>query len=445
MSSEYSVIKNYFQEGLKAVNPINLIDEALSLAENKLIFKGINNYSETINLDDYEKIMIIGAGKASASMAKKVEQILGERITGGVIVNKYGFGGKLSKLELIEAGHPVPDQNGIRGAKRIMEECENAGTKDLIINLLSGGASALLPFPSDGITLNEKAETTNTLLKSGATIDELNTIRKHLSKIKGGKLLAYAYPAKIISLILSDVIGDKLEVIGSGISVPDNTTYKDCIEIVEKYNFQMNFPKSVLHHLSKGYKNELEKNEVSKNNLKNVSNFIIGNNSVALKKINDIAVIDGYKTKIMDWNLEGESRIVAAEIVENILTFINEHSTPRKKYCFLYGGETSVTIKGEGTGGRNQELVLSAAIKLNKIKGITFLSGGTDGNDGPTNAAGAICNYKTVEKGKKLGLNADEYLERNDSYNYFKKIDSLLVTGPTGTNVMDLQIVLIET
>ncbi len=441
----YSLIKKLFLEGIKAVSPSQLIGNSLRLEKETLIISDFTGHSETIKLNQFENIFIIGAGKASAAMALKTESILGELITGGVIVTKYGFGKVLERVILIEAGHPVPDVNGIIGAEKIIEVCKNAGEHDLIINLLSGGASALLPMPADGISLDEKAKTTNLLLKSGATINELNTIRKHLSKIKGGKLLEYSYPAKIISLILSDVVGDKLDIIGSGIMVKDTSTHKDCNTIIQKYNFQNTFPKSVISLLQKGYYSEIETENLKENSIFNVSNFIVGNNSIALTKIKNEATREGYKTEIVSWQLEGEAKIVAKDIVEHVLNFIKHKSEPNKKYCFIYGGETSVTIYGNGKGGRNQELVLAAAMELNNKKGITLLSGGTDGNDGPTDVAGAICNGNTVNDGLKLGASASEYLIRNDSYNYFKAIDSLVITGPTGTNVMDVQIILVET
>jgi glycerate-2-kinase len=444
-NENYSRIRNYFIEGIKVVRPIQLIQSAISLEEESLTITDITGKVEIINLNQIRKIFVVGAGKASSTMAKKIEEILGNRINSGVIVTKYGFIENLDVIELVEAGHPIPDENGIEGAKEIIELCKNAGENDLIINLISGGASALLPKPSMGITLAEKASVTSELLKLGATIDELNTIRKHLSEIKGGKLLKYSYPAKIISLILSDVIGDKLDVIGSGITVEDKSTFKDCIEIIKKYNLELSFPKSVITHLRNGYELEKISDESVKIDKSKISNFIIGNNSIVLQRIKELAELDGYITKIKNWQLEGEAKEVAKNIIKDTFKFIEEKSKPNGKYCFLYGGETSVTITGNGKGGRNQELALSAAIELNGILGVTFLSGGTDGNDGPTDAAGAICNSQTVRDGFNIGLNAEQYLANNDSYNYFKKIDSLLVTGPTGTNVIDVQIVLVET
>ncbi len=441
-TTNHKQITDLFLEGLEVVNPMLLIEECFRLNDDILVIKNAQGDSEIIKLKEFGKIFIVGAGKASATMALKIEEILGDRISGGVIVTKYGFGKKLKRLELIEAGHPVPDKNGINGTQKIIEVCKNTQENDLIINLISGGASALLPYPEDKITLEEKVEITNFLLKSGATINEMNVIRKHLSKIKGGKLAQYSYPTKIVSLILSDVIGDKLDTIGSGITVKDNSTFKEALSIVGKYNLQNVFPKSAIAHLQKGL--EAEKKDQKNMSLKNTTNIIIGNNSLVLNRIKEIAEKIGYKTKIVNRTLEGEASIVGANIAESIITVTKNDTSGNQKYCFLYGGETSVTIRGDGKGGRNQEMVLSAAIKLNKKDRITFLSGGTDGNDGPTDAAGAICDGNTVLKGEKMGMNPLDFLENNDSYNYFKNLNSLLITGPTRTNVIDIQIVLVD-
>ncbi|MEN8191719.1 MAG: glycerate kinase [Bacteroidota bacterium] len=437
MNKKFSEIIKLFNSGVNEVKPSTLIKSNVWLEENVLNIASQDNTITKINLTKYENIIVIGAGKASAEMASQTEKILCDKISSGLIVTKYGFGVKLNRIKLIEANHPIPDENGLKAAEQLVEICNNATEKDLIINLLSGGASALIPLPSDGISLTEKIIVTNQLLESGATIEELNIIRRHLSKIKGGGLLEYIYPAKVMSLILSDVIGDKLDIIGSGITVPAKRDMKELWDIIEKHNFQNTFPKSVIAHLQ----SEKSKDEQDNNNVKNV---IIGNNIKALYKIKADAEQAGYETKIINTSLEGEAKTVGKQIAENAILFANEKADKDKKYCFLNGGETTVNIKGNGKGGRNQELVLASAIVLEGSKGITILSGGTDGNDGPTNAAGAVCDGGTIQLAEEKGLNAEDYLERNDSYNYFKAIDSLVITGPTRTNVMDIQIVLIE-
>ncbi len=444
MKNYFSEITNLFLEGINVVKPSVLIEKNVWLSGDILNIKRLDNLIEKIDLSQYKNIYLIGAGKASAAMAKQMEKIIGNRITKGIIVTKYGFGTKLNNIELLESNHPLPEKNGLIASQKIVDLCKLATNSDLVINLLSGGASALLPLPVLGITLDEKVEVTNNLLKSGATINEVNVVRRHLSQLKGGGLLKFIYPAKVVSLILSDVIGDKLNIIGSGITVPTRKSYSECWAIIEKYNLKKIFPKPVIAYLEK----ELERETNGKFNNhqyeNSAINIIIGNNYKALSKIKTSAIENGYKTKIINAALEGEAKAVGKQIADDAILFAKEKAEKNKKYCFLYGGETTVNIKGKGKGGRNQELVLSASIALDGKKSITILSGGTDGNDGPTNAAGAICDGKTVELGKTAGLNVLEYLDNNDSYNYFKNIDSLLITGPTGTNVIDIQIVLIE-
>ncbi|MEN8116690.1 MAG: DUF4147 domain-containing protein [Bacteroidota bacterium] len=437
MNSNFSEIIKLFTDGVSVVKPSVLIDENVILENSILSIKQPDNTVETIDLSAFENIYVIGAGKASAAMAKQMETVLGNKISKGIIVTKYGFLEDLEHLKLLEANHPVPDENGQKAAEQLVELCSQAGKDDLVVNLLSGGASALLPLPVIGISLAEKKEVTNQLLKSGATINEMNVVRRHLSQLKGGGLLDFIRPAKVVSLIISDVIGDKPDIIGSGITVPTKRDFNECWNIIEKYNFQNTFPRTVITCLQNGQNKE-------KQSESGVKNIILGNNLKALKKVEHEASALGYETKIVDTALEGEAKIVGKQIAEDAILFANEKAVKGKKYCFLYGGETTVNIKGAGLGGRNQELALASAIALDGSKGVTFLSGGTDGNDGPTDAAGAVCNGETIQIAKEKGLNAEDYLERNDSYNYFKNIDSLLITGPTGTNVIDIQIVIIE-
>ena len=437
MNKKYSEIVMLFTDGVNAVNPSLLIEKNVLLKGNILSIKQLDNTVKTIDLSGYKNIFIIGAGKASVLMAKKLEEVLGNGITEGVVVTKYGFGKKLKKIKLLEAAHPVPDKNGIIATQSIIDLCKKAGDNDLIVNLLSGGASALLPSPVEGVSLEDKIEVTNQLLKSGANIEELNIVRGHLSKIKGGGLLSYIYPAKVLSLIISDVIGDKLEIIGSGITVHTKKDFKKCWNIIEKYNFQNTFPKSVISYLQNSEDSDVQQNI-------EVDNIILGNNIIALKKIKERARKLGYKTIIVDTKLEGEAKLVGEKIAKDAIDFANLKARKGVKHCLLYGGETTVTIVGNGKGGRNQELILAAAIALKGSNRITILSEGTDGNDGPTDAAGAVCNGDTIEKGNKRGLNSVEYLENNDSYNYFNSINQLLKISPTGTNVMDVQIVLIN-
>lgn len=428
-----------FKASIDAVNPYRLILESLR-------FDGVSlNIRDTSYLlSRFNKIIVIGVGKATAPMAQALENILGDRIGKGFIVVKYGHTSPLKKIKQLEAGHPLPDESGIKGTEEILGLLRNADEKTLVICLLSGGGSALLVSPLNGITLDEKKEANRLLLSAGARIDEINTVRKHLSKIKGGRLSEAAYPATLITLILSDVIGDRLDVIASGPTVPDGTTFKDAINVIEKYNLLDKLPVSVKRILEHGLKGEIKETPKEGNSFfKKSSVFILGNLKHALTAAKEKAVSMGYETEIITSELQGEARDVGRLLAEKAKGF-------KGARCLISGGETTVTVKGNGLGGRNQELALSFALEIEGMKGITMLSAGTDGTDGPTDAAGAIVNGETMIKARKLGLDPSAYLKDNDSYNFFKRLDSLsgerhhVVTGPTGTNVMDMQIIIME-
>jgi len=436
---------DFFKKGLESIDSYNLVRNQIRLNDNILSCNDINNNQQTFDLNNYEKVIVVGAGKASSGMARAIEELLEDKLSEGIIVTKFGFISSLNKIQLLEAGHPLPDKNGMIAAEKITELCKSARKNDLVINLISGGASALLPFPSADISLDEKAYTTKLLLESGAAIDELNCLRKHLSQIKGGQLANLAYPAAVVSLILSDVINDELDTIGSGITVPDRTTFQDCKNIIDKYELGDRLPESVSSHIKNGVSGEID--ETPKDDdpvFDNVSNIIIGNNSVILNSIKSITEKEGYRTTIVQNNLCGEAKIAGVQISKDAVEFKQKNVKENESYCFLYGGETSVTVNGSGKGGRNQELALAAAIELQGIDNIVVLSGGTDGNDGPTDAAGAVVDGSTIDRSIEIDLSAEQYLLNNDSYNFFKQLDDLLKTGPTNTNVMDIQIVLIS-
>jgi glycerate 2-kinase len=424
-----------FQSGINSVLPQNLIPKNIFLMTNTLIISGIYGKRKQFKLNDYKRVFVIGAGKASPAMAKEIEKILGDKIFKGLIVTKYNFARDLKKIKIIEAGHPLPDVNGLSGSKKIINICKKADRDDLIINLISGGASSLLPCPAGSITLSEKIKTTQLLIDSGAAIKEINIVRKHISAIKGGKLAKYVYPATMINIIISDVIGDDLETIGSGLTVPDSSTFKDSLEIISKYNLQDNIPDTVNIHLKKGIIAEISKDDSAV--FKNTHNFIIGNNKIALSAIMSSAKKMSYHSKIISNILSGNPKEAAKRII-NILDDPKLNDTQ----CFLFGGETEVTLKGKGKGGRNQELCLYASNLIAGKKNVVFFSAGTDGNDGPTEAAGAICDGSTLKRAKSVGLDIRSFLDNNDSFNFFNKLNDLIITGPTGTNVMDIQILL---
>jgi hydroxypyruvate reductase len=399
---------------------------------------------ETVyDLGGFRNIYVIGAGKAGASMARAFEDMMGERITDGLVNVKYDHVADLRQVQLTEAGHPVPDEAGQAGAHAIFELASGAQKGDLVICLISGGGSALLPLPVEGVSLSDKQDTTRILLACGATIHEINAIRKHISMVKGGGLARAVYPATLVSLMLSDVIGDDLDVIASGPTVPDTSSFEDCMKILDKYGIREKVPRGVLSHIQKGLEGKIADNPKPGDAIfASTQNAIVGSNMecvlAAGKKASDL----GYNTLVLSTMLEGETSDVArvhAGIAKEILKTGHPLLPPA---CMLSGGETTVTIRGQGLGGRNQEFVLSAAMSLSGWEDVVVLSGGTDGTDGPTDAAGAVADGQTVQRAKTMGLNPGDFLSNNDAYHFFERLGGLVKTGPTNTNVMDLRIIL---
>ena len=430
-----------FRHVLDILDPGQLVKEKVSIRDSTLIVE-----EREYNLNNYENIYVVGGGKASAPMAKAMEGLLGDKIDNGIIVVKYDHGLSLKKIETVEASHPIPDENGERGASDILRLLSGTGEKDLIICLISGGGSALLVQPHKGITLQDIQTASAELLACGATIDEINTVRKHLSSIKGGQLAKAAYPSTLITLMLSDVVGDPMDIIASGPTVPDESTFEDAYAIIQKYTLEEKIPNIVCGFLRSGKMGEIE--ETPKNGNKifdNTQNVIVGSNKIALDAAEKRAKDLGYNTIVLSSLVEGESRDVA-KFFAAIAKEVSRTGTPvPKPACIIAGGETTVTIRGKGKGGRNQEFTLSAAIEIEGFEGVVILSAGTDGTDGPTDATGAIVDSNTCKDArKKFNLNAEEFLSRNDSYNFFKKTGDHIVTGPTMTNVMDIMISLID-
>lgn len=388
------------------------------------------------DFDQFRKVWVVGAGKASARMGAALEGLLGEQIEGGVIAIKDGHGADVRRIRLHECSHPVPDERGVAGAREILTIAQAADEHDLVICCLSGGASALLPLPADGITLADKQETTRLLLASGATIHEINAVRKHLSAIKGGQLATAAYPARVLSLILSDVIGNNLDVIGSGVTAPDSSTYANAVAVLQKYGILERVPAPVRTRLTDSGSPETPKQDHPA--FTRTENVIVGSSDLALTAAEERAKALGYQTMVLSSFIEGETKDVArmhAAIAKEIDAF---HRPLPRPACIISGGETTVTIRGDGKGGRNQEFVLAAAIDIAGLDKVCVMSGGTDGTDGPTDAAGAICDGDTLRR----AADAPDFLARNDSYVYFDGLGDLVKTGPTGTNVMDIRIVL---
>jgi glycerate 2-kinase len=432
-----------FLAAVARVNPYEAVKRFVHLEGGELIL-GCEDWQKTeLDLEQFDGIVVVGGGKATAPMAKALEGLLGERIRKGVISVKYGFTERLSFIEIIEAGHPIPDQNSVVATRKILDILKEAEEKDLIFSLISGGGSALLAQPADGITLQEKQAITKSLLECGATIEEINTIRKHISASKGGQMARLSYPATAVNLMLSDVIGDRMDVIASGPFVPDPSTFQGAWEIISKYGLE-EIPQSIRKYLKMGMERKLPETPKKGDPVfERVHNFIIGSNILALEAAKSEAEKLGYRSLILSSTIQGETKEVArihSAILKEVLA--SGHPVPPPA-CIISGGETTVTIRGNGLGGRNQEFCLAAALDLGGLPPrVLVLSGGTDGNDGPTPAAGAMVDPLTEEGGAKAGMDASAYLENNDSYHFFEKTDELLVTGPTNTNVMDVRIML---
>jgi glycerate 2-kinase len=428
-----------FASGIDAVDSERAIKNHVRLENNYLVVG-----KTEIDLSHFVRISVIGAGKASAAMAQAMEEILGERLGSGIVVTKYGHSLPLDKVEVIEGGHPVPDEAGFEGARNMVRFLERRDEKDLVFFLISGGGSALLPHPYDGLTLEDLKTLTKILLEAGANIHEINTLRKHLSKIKGGRLAKIASPATLISLVLSDVIGDDLDSIASGPTVPDPSTFEDCLAVLEKYHISKKIPADAMKILQKGVRGEVDETPKPGDPFfERTHNLIIGSNIMAVRAAAKKAEELGYNPLVLSTFIEGETRDVArvhAAIAKEILSSGNPVSKPA---CVLSGGETTVTIRGKGKGGRNQEFVLAAAQDIAGMENVVIMSAGTDGTDGPTDAAGAVADGKTVDRARESGMDPARFLTENDSYPFFKALDDLIITGPTYTNVMDLRIMLV--
>ncbi len=439
-------LKKIFSAAVEAADPKGALLKTLSLEGDTLICN-----DKRLDLKAFSEVIVVGAGKATAGMAEAAEEILGERITSGLIIVKDGHTGNLKRIGQAEASHPLPNAAGVAATGELLKMLEGAGKEGLVICLISGGASALLVAPADGLTLSSLQKATDLLLRAGADITELNTVRKHLSKVKGGRLAKAAYPAKLITFIVSDVIGDPLETIASGPTVGDPTTFCDALLVVDKYGLKEQLPEEVMHVLSAGLTGEApESPKPGEGILTPVENIIIAKLNLSLGGAMGKAETLGYRTELLSSTIDAKA-VEAAKYLADKATETQAALEPgAEPVCLLSGGETTVTVTGTGTGGGNQELALAFAIEIAGAKGITLLSAGTDGTDGPTDATGAAVDGATVTNAYKLGLDATEFLKDNNSYAFFDSLDRgseaahHLKTGPTGTNVGDIQIIIIE-
>jgi glycerate 2-kinase len=429
------LLKEIFYSGLRAVDPYQcVLPEAKRIG---LVFEQ----------GRYDSLYVVAFGKAAMPMTRALVEVLEPGIDlHGMVITKYGHSGlvKLSgRIDVFEAGHPIPDVNGVTATAKAVELLKEADGSTLVVCLISGGGSALLLSPREGIALEEKQAVTDLLLRAGADIVELNTVRKHLSRVKGGRLAELAYPARVLSLILSDVIGDPLDVIASGPTSPDTTTYENALEAIRKRRIEGSVPANVLRVLREGAAGLAPETPKPGNPaFQAVENIIVGSNRMATAAAAKKAEELGFKVPTLSNEVQGEAREAGASLARLALQ-IKKANREGNPICLIQGGETTVTVRGKGRGGRNTEFALSFAIEIAGTPGIWMLSAGTDGTDGPTDAAGAIVDGETAGKMAALAIDPAVCLNENDSYTCFQKAGGLFTTGPTGTNVMDLQIVLI--
>jgi hydroxypyruvate reductase len=391
------------------------------------------------------RVRVVGAGKASGAMAAAAEQVLGDRIVDGLVVVKDGYRADTRRVRMVEAGHPVPDARGEAAAREIRAIAAAATADDLLLVLVSGGGSALTPAPAPPITLADKRAMTRLMLAAGATINQLNAVRKHCSLLKGGQLARAAAPARVRALLLSDVIGDPLDVIASGPTAPDVSTYAEALAILDRFGLRSRVPASIVERLTHGARGDIPETPKPDDPVfRHVTNTVIGNNRLVVDAAADEAVRLGYGPHVLTRSLDGEARDVAARLVA-LARYIRVGRGPvAAPACVIAAGETTVTVKGRGHGGRCQEFALAAALPLDGVEGIVALAAGTDGTDGPTDAAGGIVDGQSARRARAMGEDPRARLEDNDANPLLAALGDLVTTGPTNTNLLDLYLLLVE-
>lgn len=431
--------RGIFDAAVRAVDPAEAIRRHLVRDGERLAIGG-----ERVDLGVVREIVVVGLGKAGAPMAAAVEEILGARIARGVVVTKYGHVQPTRAIRIHEAGHPVPDDAGMAGARAVLDHVTGLDARDLVLVLISGGGSALTPAPVDGVTLAEKQSLTKALLACGADIREMNTLRKHISRLKGGQLARAAAPARVFTLILSDIVGDPLDAIASGPTVPDPTTYADALAILDKYRIRGEIPSSIRRHLEAGAAGKISETPKPDDPLfGRVKSVMVASNIQALEAARAEAERLGFRAIILSSFIEGETREIARMHAALALEVRASGHPARPPVCLITGGETTVTLQGTGKGGRNQEFALASALDIAGLPDVVVFSAGTDGTDGPTDAAGALADGDTVKRALGLGLTPRAALDGNDAYPFFERLGDLVITGPTRTNVMDVRLVLV--
>ncbi|OPY92173.1 MAG: putative hydroxypyruvate reductase [Syntrophaceae bacterium PtaU1.Bin231] len=436
MTAVKSTLEDIFRAALAASDP----------------YRAVEKYVGTIRREyrdgGFRRLVVVGLGKAAFSMSRALHDCLGLRIDGGIVVTKYGHADPavpLGAIEVYEGGHPLPDENGFRATRKVIDLRGTFDERTLAVCLVSGGGSAIFVAPAGGILLAEKQKLTNLLLRCGAPIEELNTVRKHISRVKGGRLAEILYPARVISLVLSDVVGDPLDIIASGVTSPDGSTYADAMAILEKHRLLPEVPPSILDHLDRGVRGLVpETPKPGDRVFARVDNRIIGSNRLALDAARSRAAALGFQAEIIARDVVGEAADYGRKLAAVAREAKARAGREGRKLCLISGGEPTVTVRGNGVGGRNTELALAFAIAAEGVEDVGLLAAGTDGTDGPTDAAGAVADGSTVGRGRAMGLTADASLANNDSYTFFKSLGDLVITGPTGTNVIDVHLLAVQ-
>jgi glycerate 2-kinase len=435
-------IKGILDAALSAVDPYLAIQHTARLAGSELAIAGC-----VYDLVEFQRIVVVSVGKAAFPMAVAMEEILGDRLETGIIVTKDGYATPASekgwqalrRTRVFESGHPIPDARGVAAAQEISRLLQSLGKNDLVIFLISGGGSALLNFPVTGIGLPDLQQFTDLLLRSGATVNQLNILRKHLDQVKGGGLARLASPAEMVTLILSDVVGDPLDIIASGPTVADVSTFQDAWSIIEQFNLAAVTPESISSYLERGQRGEVpETLKPGSPVFERMQQVIVGSNYQAASAAASQARKSGLNALLLTSSLQGEAREVG-KMMAALAHQVQLTGEPvNRPACIIAGGETTVTVRGAGKGGRNQELALGSLSGLAGLSQVMLIALATDGSDGPTDAAGAVVTGESLERAQKIGLEPQEFIDRNDAYPFFENLGDLLKSGPTQTNVNDL-------
>ena len=427
-----------FTAAVNAVRPAELVRQTVTLERATL---SVQPGSQTAAFPIQGQVFLVGAGKGAGPMAEALLPLLGKHLTGGVVIVPTGAELQLDPVTVVGGEHPLPGAGSLQGGELISTVLTDRRPADLICFCLTGGASSLLVQPVPGVSLEDKLAVNRALLACGADIHEINTVRKHLSQLKGGNLARRAAPATVVSFILSDVIGDDLSTIGSGPTVPDPSTFADAWKVLETHNLLQSIPESVKTHLSHGRSGTIPDTPKPHDPaFSHVHNFLIGSNTLALEAAARAAQRLGYISYIVPDPISGDTTHAARAFARQIKACL---AAEQKPTCLLAGGETTVQVTGKGQGGRNQEFALIVAEELHNQTGWALLSAGTDGIDGPTDAAGAFVDSQSMQKAREKQLDSQKVLNDNDTYPFFTALGDLFQPGPTGTNVMDIKIVLI--